>query len=155
VKAAAPFFLSYAHADRDDVERFRAVMEPLFRGSARYEFGGWSDHLILPGEQWREEIDAALKSCRFGLLLVSPEFLTRPVITGVELPALLGKSVVVPVCLKKVPLDGSIELKGLAERQFFHDSKGRCFDRCGTRERRDFALELFGKIGKLLEKYPC
>jgi hypothetical protein len=155
MKQATPYFLSYAHSDGPDVERFRDVMEPLLKGSAKYEFGGWSDHLILPGEKWREEIETALAECRFGILLVSPGFLASRFITESELPVLLGKRMVVPVCLQRVLFDGSMDLKGLGERQAFLDSKRRCFDKCRGPERRDFALELFGEIGKLLEKYPC
>jgi hypothetical protein len=156
MRQAVPYFLSYAHADADDVERYRNVMEPLFRAAARFDFGGWSDHLILPGEHWRAEIDGALERCRFGLLLVSPAFLSSSFITGEELPVLLDKKVLVPVELHRVLFDGSMDLKGLGERQVFRDSKGRSFERCRAQaDRREFTLELFGKIGKLMEKYPC
>ncbi len=152
----APFFLSYAHADGADVERLRAVLEPYLKTSANYQFSGWSDHLILPGERWREEIEGALERSRFGLLLLSPNFLSSPFITRGELPALLAKPMVVPVALHRISFDGLTDLKGLGDRQVFRDSKGRAFDACGTMKvRRDFALELFQQINLLLEKYPC
>lgn len=149
-------FVSYAHSDSADVERLRAVLEPLFKASARYQFANWSDHAILPGEFWRVEIEKALEKARFGLLLLSPQFLASSFISKEELPKLLAKAMLVPVALHTIPLDGSIDLKGLQDRQIFRDSKGRAFGQCRTaNDRRDFALELFGKIHKLLEKNAC
>ena len=152
----APFFLSYAHDDSADVGRLRDALEPLLKASAGFRFGEWSDHQILPGEQWRVEIDEALERSRFGLLLVSPRFLASPFITGVELPRLLAKAMVVPVELQRILFDGSMDLKGLEDRQVFRDSRGRAFDGCRDMPgRRDFAMELFRKITALLRKHPC
>ncbi|MBZ5620424.1 MAG: toll/interleukin-1 receptor domain-containing protein [Acidobacteriia bacterium] len=156
MKLSVGFFLSYAHGDRADVERFRTVLEPLLKTSSKFQFGGWSDHQILPGEHWRAEIEQALGSARFGLLLVSPGFLASEFITKEELPPLLAKPMVVPVELQRILLDGTMDLKGLDGRHVFHDSKGRSFDECRAMPaRRDFARELFTRIVALLEKYPC
>lgn len=153
MKKKAAYFLSYAHADSSDVARFREVMEPVLKISAEYEFGGWTDHQILPGEHWRTEIDAALETAAFGLLLVSPAFLASGFITRNELPALLAKPMVVPVALQKIAKDGSFDLKGLEDRQIFYDSRQRAFDGCGRMTgRREFANELFQKIVALLKK---
>lgn len=156
MRQLVPYFLSYARRDTADVQRFGVVMEPLLELASAYEFGKWMDRQILPGEHWWAEIDEALAACRFGLLLVSPEFLASKFITANELPELLAKPLVVPVLLQQVLFDGSMNLKGLGERQVFRDSKGRSFDGCRTMTaRRDFARELFSKIVALLEKYPC
>jgi hypothetical protein len=147
-------FVSYAHSDSADAKRLTGVLDPLFRTSAKYQFSNWSDHGILPGEFWREEIEEALKKAQFGLLLLSPQFLASSFIKTNELPELLKRGMVVPVALHAIPLDGTIDLKGLQDRQIFRDSKGRAFEKCRTQaDRRDFALELFGQIHKLLEKY--
>ena len=152
---SCPFFVSYAHRDMADVQRFRLVLEPLLKASPAFAFGEWTDHQILPGEHWRGEIDQALERSRFGLLLLSPEFLASKFIAQDELPLLLAKPMVVPVALQRIALDGSMDLKGLKDRQIFRDAKGRPFDRCrGMPERRDFAAELFAKIVALLRKYP-
>jgi len=154
MKQSAPYFLSYAHRDAKDVERFRDLLEPLLKTSTDFAFGEWMDHVILPGEHWRKEIDHALEHSRFGLLLVSPEFLASKFITETELPVLLAKPMVVPVELHRIAFDGSMDLKGLEDRQVFRDSKGRCFDACRAMpDRRDFARELFSKIVALLRKY--
>ena len=155
MKHPAPFFLSYAHADSPDVNRFLHVLRPLLKTSADYDFSEWNDHHILPGEMWREEIEQALTR-KFGILLVSPQFLASSFITAQELPVLLAKPMVVPVGLHQILFDGSIDLKGLADRQLFRDSKNRTFDGCGRiTERRDFARELFTQITALLKKNGC
>src|SRR5579863_8114116 len=156
MRLPAPFFLSYARRDLADVGRFRSVLEPLLKASAKFQFGEWSDHQILPGEHWRAEIDQAFQRSRFGLLLVSPGFLASDFITEKELPPLLEKTMVVPVELQRILFDGTIDLKGLGDRQVFRDSRGRSFDGCRSGpDRRDFARELFSKIVALLEKNPC
>ncbi len=154
MKQPAPYFLSYAHRNTADVERFRDLLEPLLKASADFAFGEWTDHVILPGEHWRKEIDQALERSRFGLLLVSPEFLASKFIAENELPVLLAKPMVVPVELHRIAFDGSMDLKGLEDRQVFRDRKGRSFDACrAMADRRDFARELFSKIVALLRKY--
>jgi len=156
VKQPAPFFTSYARHDSADVERFHDVLAPLLKTSPEFAFGEWIDQQILPGEHWREEIQDALERSRFGLLLVSPEFLASEFITQNELPLLLAKPMVVPVELHRIAFDGTIDLKGLEDRQVFRVSKGRSFDACRTMpDRRQFAMELFTKIVALLKKYPC
>ena len=86
MRQPVPFFLSYAHSDAGDVDRFRAAFQPLLKSAAPYEFGGWMDRQILPGERWRTEIDEALLHARFGLLFLSPDFLASAFITQNELP---------------------------------------------------------------------
>lgn len=155
MKQPAPFFLSYARNDKADVERFMDVMTPLFGISPNYDFQLWRDTGILPGEKWKEEMEGALESCRVGLLCVSPNFLASGFITKVELPVLLAKPMVVPVALHKITFDGTMDLKGLAERQVFRDSRGRTFADCGRKNgRREFGIELMQAIGTLLARNP-
>ena len=156
VKLPATYFLSYAHNDSPDVERFRKVLAPLLKTSPEFEFSEWIDQQILPGEHWRLQIEAALTKCRFGLLLVSPEFLASAFITSHELPVLLAKPLIVPIALHRITFDGSMDLKGLEDRQVFRDSRNRPFDACRTApDRRAFAAELYRTIVALLRKYPC
>jgi len=156
MKQPVPFFFSYTRADQEDIDRFLEVLRPVLASSMKYEFRLWKDTAILPGEKWKEEIDEALLKCRFGLLCVSPNFLTSGFIVKNELPVLLAKPLVVPVGLHKISFAGDMDLKGLAEPQMFRDSKGRTFDGCRLKTgRRDFALELSTQIHALLEKYPC
>ncbi len=78
MRQPAPFFVSYAHKDEPDVKRFRNVFEDYLNSSPHFDFGAWSDHLILPGEHWRTEIETALDKAKFGLLLVSPSISYQP-----------------------------------------------------------------------------
>lgn len=147
------YFISYAHADRDDVKRFIEVFLPQLATSAQYRFERWMDTDILPGDDWNLKIEAALKDCHFGILLVSPNFLVSKYITEVELTALLSKPMVVPLALHPILFDGTMNLKGLGARQIYRDPHGRSFDQCGRKHtRRAFALDLFQKINALLKK---
>lgn len=155
-KQPTPFFRSYAHADTPDVNRFMEVLHPLLVISAHYDFHEWNDKAILPGELWKTEINHALQSARFGLLLVSPQFLASKFITEEELATLLAKPTVVPIALHPIKFDGSMDLKNLQDRQLFCGPNHKTFDDCTTgRGRRAFALALFDQIHALLRKYPC
>ncbi|MFN0103014.1 MAG: hypothetical protein ACKV2U_13100 [Bryobacteraceae bacterium] len=68
MKQPTPFFLSYAHPDKPDIDPFLEVLNPLLQISPKYDFHLWRDTAILPGEKWREEIDTALNNSRFGIL---------------------------------------------------------------------------------------
>src|SRR3954469_6382207 len=104
------YFLSYAHADEDDVKRFNEVFRPQLATSAHYKYERWMDTDILPGEDWNLKIKAALEQCHFGVLLVSPNFLSSKYITEVELAALLAKPMVVPLTLHPILFNGLMDL---------------------------------------------
>jgi hypothetical protein len=149
----ARYFLSYAHADIEDVKRFNAVLHPQLSTSAQYKFERWMDTDILPGEDWNYKIETALQECHFGVLLVSPNFLSSKYIIENELVLLLAKPMVVPVVLAPILFNGVMNLKGLAERQVYRDPQGRSFDQCALkRTRRAFVLDLHQKIEALLKK---
>ncbi len=145
----ARYFLSYAHADSADAGRFLAVLTPQLNSVTGARFERWRDQdNILPGEDWHDEIQAAIKACDFGLLLVSPAFLASGYVRDHELDALLAKPMVVPVLLQPV-----LDLGKLKHRQVFRDAEGRSFDQCGRMHtRRAFALELHQRINALLAK---
>ncbi|HRD88727.1 MAG TPA: TIR domain-containing protein [Accumulibacter sp.] len=149
------YFVSYAHQDKSESERLLRQLQNQLGIARDYAFEAWTDRDILPGEEWHEEIQGAIARCQFGLLLVSTAFLGSKYITAHELPAFVagepgtadpGKRAI-PVALKRVLLDGSMDLKGLERRQIFHDNSDRAFaERTTDKTREDFARELFQKI---------
>lgn len=83
-RAKIRFFVSYAHADDQYADPFMQSLLAMLKPSKTYEFELWRDTSILPGEDWRKEIDAALSKCGLGLVLVSPSFLGSDFITKEE-----------------------------------------------------------------------
>lgn len=113
-------FLSYAHDDHHLVDRLRHLLGPrlaIDRGAA---FSVWWDAAILIGEHWERRIRQEMAAADFCLLLLSPAFLSRPFVTGVEIPAILADPHVLalPVGLQWVDFARS-DLRGLDARQVF------------------------------------
>lgn len=79
--------------------------------------------------------------------MLSPGFFASRFILDVELPRLLGPDVdkVLPMMLKRVPVDGSWNLHSVDTRQIF-TSRGRCFTETRGPSRGRFALELATEI---------
>jgi WD40 repeat protein len=145
------FFVSYAHDDARPKTELLRSLQPLLKTHSRATFELWTDTEILPGKLWRTEIQNALEGCDFGLLLVSPAFLASQFITKEELQYLLEYKRVIPVALKPVLFDGTMNLKGLEDRQIFFDTGHKTFaDRTTGKTRDAFALQLFRKISALL-----
>jgi hypothetical protein len=92
-------FISYSHKDAGLFDELRTMLAPL------KDVDVWHDRRIVPGDRWREEIAAALRSARMAVLLISPDFLVSSFILEHELPALLRAQreeglIVVPVYLR-------------------------------------------------------
>ncbi|MBZ5521961.1 MAG: TIR domain-containing protein [Acidobacteriia bacterium] len=149
------FFVSYAHKDASLKDKLLESLTICLDTHPQVHFEIWTDGDILPGKQWRAEIQKAMEACDFGLLLVSPAFLASRFITAKELPYFLEKKQIVPVGLKTVLFDGNMDLKGLEERQLFLDDRRQPFiDQTTKRTQDRFALQLFRAISKLLAAEP-
>jgi hypothetical protein len=139
-------FLSWCHQDAGAKEALLGLLN--LDGLAGMCISWWEDSQLLLGEDWRRRILARLDGCDYGLLLLSPGFFSSRFILEEELPRLFGRGVdkVLPVMLKRVPMDGSRDLHGLDTRQIFLGSGGRCFTESRGAGRERFALDLATKI---------
>lgn len=78
-------FLSHASEDKDDIAR------PLKDALEARRVTVWFDELkIKVGQSIRQEIEAGIASCRFGVVIISPHFFAKQW-TQAELDALFGK----------------------------------------------------------------
>ncbi len=162
-KPVIRYFVSYAHDDDDLKEKLLKPLKQRLAIAKDYCFEAWDDGEILAGERWHEQIQAAVAHCQFGLLLVSPAFLGSAYIKNHELPAFVTSNLAVPepekqaipVALKRIPFDNSVDLKGLEQRQVFHDRAGKTFQERSSKPktREGFASELFQQILKIVKRY--
>lgn len=85
VTATSDVFLSHASEDKDDIAR------PLKDALESRGISVWFDELkIKLGQSIRQEIEAGIANCRFGVVIVSPDFF-RKQWTQAELDALFGR----------------------------------------------------------------
>ena len=159
-KPVIRYFVSYSHKDSVLKNEFLDRLRERLDIANSYCFVQWEDEDILPGERWHQQILAAIDHCQFGLLLVSPAFLGSEYIKKHELPAFVASNLndpepkrVIPVALRRIPLDDSIDRKGLENLQIFHDKAGKTFQERTGRLRDEFAAELFQQILKIVRRY--
>lgn len=153
------FFVSYAKANKSMAERFLEKYDEQIRASKFYDYHLWKDAGILAGEKWHQEIQNALAQCDFGIVLLSPSFLSSAYIKENELPAFTRNNAkpVVPVMLQPINFDRH-DLLGIQEHQIFRlDVDGfkqpRSFGECKARRQDDFVRELFNQVELRLDKY--
>ena len=157
-KRLVRYFVSYTRLDENLPGKLLAELAKHFGSSRGYQFAKWQDTDILLGKNWHDEIQAAIHACDFGLLLVSPAFLSREYITQHELPHYLrGPKPCIPVGL--CPIDPSHhDLCGLEALQiFWHTSPdataASSFAECDAILQAGFALKLFQGITRRLDTH--
>ena len=79
-------FVSYSRRDNSWRERIVTALKPYIRNKA---MDVWADDRIASGAQWKAEIEAALRSTKVALLLVTHDFLASDFIHDVEMKACL------------------------------------------------------------------
>ena len=153
------YFVSWAHKDKKIAAEFLDYLYAHLANSALCKFDLWLDIDALQlGELWERRINAGLNVCDFGLLLVSPNFLSSPYIQKVELPAFVSADGVVdgrrrahPVVIEKIPFDGSYNLRGLQHTQLFLDMDGKSFaERSTGAPRKKFVDQFFARLNRAL-----
>jgi len=82
-------FISYSHKDARWLARLRVHLKPV-EGRGNIEL--WDDTMIRPGDDWAQQVDAALRRADIAIMLVSADFLGSEFITSHELPALLQRA---------------------------------------------------------------
>src|SRR5215472_4648819 len=81
-------FISYSHKD----QRMLRTLSPYLHSLQQRKLADiWNDTELKGGEQWREEIEAALNSATIAVLLISQEFLASRFIYEEELPRIFRR----------------------------------------------------------------
>ena len=79
-------FISYSHKDEFYREQLQTHLSSLRRNSYIKD---WSDRKIIPGEDWKGEIDDNLKNADIILFLVSPDFIASDYCNDIEVKTAL------------------------------------------------------------------
>jgi hypothetical protein len=86
-------FISYAHADREDVEALARVLD---RGG----FEAWYDYELVPGEVWHDRLAAEIAGCEAFVYALTPESINSEYCQWEFQKALALHKPVMPVLLK-------------------------------------------------------
>ncbi len=112
-------FISYAHKDKElrnalDVHLSNLKRQNLIRS--------WYDGDILPGSEWRKEIEKNLENAQIILLLISADFIHSDFCYSIEMNRALerhqlNEARVIPILLRPVDYEGTpfAELEMLPE----------------------------------------
>ena len=94
-------FVSYSHEDGRYLDILKTFLKPI-QLERSVEF--WDDTRLKVGDDWRAEIDQAIRASRAFILLVSANFLASDFITSVELPAMIAKAKAESAHVKMYPI---------------------------------------------------
>lgn len=162
-KTKLKYFVSYARKTEKLTHDFLDIFEDHAGMSGKYIFEKWIDRDIVLGERWHEEIQEAIKTCDFGILLLSATFFNRNYIKNHELPHFIDgvtqeiKKPIIPVGLKSFNLEG--DLLGIKNFQMHRYQKSlgkehKFFSEIRGHHREKFASELVNKMELKFDKIP-
>lgn len=100
--AVRSVFVSYSHKDQRYRDRMETSLSQVRRDK---QISFWHDRMILPGQEWGQEIYKNLEKADIVLLLVSPDFLASDYAYSREMKRALerhnsGAAMVVPIILR-------------------------------------------------------
>lgn len=98
-------FLSYSHKDEASAEELLKFIRPLERTA---NFQVWSEQDLKPGDDWEQQIAAALDRADVAILLVSADYLRSSWVQDWELPHLFKKQErkelrILPIIIRPAP----------------------------------------------------
>jgi internalin A len=101
-------YVSYSHQDYGWMVEIVKHLAPLKR-----DISLWSDAAILPGADWKKEIESALNSADIAILLLSPSYLASRFIAEIELPGIIRlseseKLLVIPIIVSPCSLENTV-----------------------------------------------
>ncbi len=114
----ATVFLSYAHEDREWVDRLRAKLRTLLISK---EVTVWDDSYIAAGTSWDAAIHDAILRARVAVLFVSQDFRKSDYAPGTELTLLREQLEKARVRILWVSVDGTLPDDPEQELQAAHD----------------------------------
>lgn len=97
-------FLSYAHEDDDYQNQAVAHLSVLEHSG---KIASWHDRMIMPGSNWKEEIDKQLRVADVIVALVSADFIASEYCSGIEMSEAISRhekkrSILIPVVVRPV-----------------------------------------------------
>ena len=142
-------FISYSHQDAEWMKKFSAHLK-VIQQTDRLDI--WSDERIKSGQNWQQEIDAAIARARVALLLATPDFFASEFIQNEELPQILKRHQEKGLFLYWVPIrHGAYPKSSLANIQAASDPKQPLRDLSEADQDRimsQIALDIGEKLGQ-------
>lgn len=160
-KTKLKYFVSYARKTEKRAHDFLDIFEDHAGLSKNYIFEKWIDRGIILGEGWDRDIQEAIKTCDFGILLLSATFFNRSYIKNHELPHFIDsvtqeiKKPIIPVGLESFNLGG--DLLGLENFQIYRYQKSlgenhKFFNQLRKNQRIEFVQGLLSEMHRKFDK---
>ena len=108
-KESVTVFYSYAHEDEKLRDELAKHLSLLKREGIIKE---WHDRCIMPGDEWKHQIDHYLETVELILLLISPDFINSDYCYDIEMQRAMerhkeGTARVIPIILRPVDWTGA------------------------------------------------
>jgi hypothetical protein len=113
-------FLSYAHKDVLEIQKFNELFGPRGRIRKDWRLDLWNDSMIVAGDPWDGAIKNAMAESDFGILAISPDFFDSGYIVATEIQALLNdpSCAVIPFMMTDIDF-AKVEMYGIEKHQVF------------------------------------